>query len=222
VVYVLEAACDRLDVQVAGLRVAIQGFGNVGSWVATELASRGAKVVAASDVHGGVLDVDGLDVPTLVNLAASGRSITEAPNVERITNEELLALECDVLIPAALGEVIHGRNAEHVRARMIVEAANHPVTPEADKLLADMDVRVIPDVLANGGGVTGSYFEWTQNIQQFTWPEEKFNTELKARMVAAFHTVWDTARDRDVSMRKAAFSVAIERVARASRLRGYV
>jgi glutamate dehydrogenase (NAD(P)+) len=141
---------------------------------------------------------------------------------EHISNEELLELDCDVLIPAALGEVVNDGNAEKIRARIIVEAANNPTTPEADKILGDRGVRVVPDVLANAGGVTGSYFEWAQNIQQFRWKETQFNAELQDAMVRAFDATHAFAERHNVSLRKSAFAIGIERVARASRLRGYV
>jgi glutamate dehydrogenase (NAD(P)+) len=222
VVYVLDAACRRWGISLPDLTIAIQGFGNVGSWCATELVARGARVVAVSDVGGGVHRASGLDVPTLVNLVRSGRSVTEAPGVDRITNEELLAVECDVLVPAALGKVIRGDNADTVRARIVAEGANYPVTPLGDKVLTDKGVRVLPDILTNGGGVTGSYFEWSMNIQQFRWPEDRFNEELSRRLCEAFEATADLADERNTSLRKASFAVAIERVARAARLRGYV
>ena len=222
VVYVLEAAARHWDLDMTAMRVAIQGFGNVGSWAAHELHDRGVKVIAASDVTGGVHRAAGLDVPQLVSWAAAHRPFNELPDVDHITNDELLTIDCDVLIPAALGEVLHGDNADEVRARIVVEAANNPTTPEADKVLADAGVRVIPDVLANAGGVTGSYFEWAQNIQQFRWKEERFNTELADMMIRAFTSTVTFAERHNTSLRKAAFAIGIERVARAARLRGYV
>jgi glutamate dehydrogenase (NAD(P)+) len=221
-VYVLEAACARWDLDLSSLTVAIQGFGNVGSWVATELHARGARVVAVSDAYGGVRREDGLDVPALRQLLRDGGPLTDAPGTDRIDNEELLHLDVDVLVPAALGDVIRGDNADGVQARIVAEGANHPTTPEGDKVLADKGVRILPDVLVNGGGVTGSYFEWTQNIQQFRWREERFNEELRTKMVEAFEAVSAYAESHQVGMRLAAFSLGLERVARAVRLRGYV
>ena len=164
---------------------------------------------------------DGLDVGAALDLVTAGGKLVDLSDVDVITNEELLTGPCDVLIPAALGEVIRDDNAEGVQARVVVEAANHPVTPLADKILGDRGVRVIPDILANGGGVTGSYFEWTQNIQQFTWKESRFNEELKDRLRRAFSATADMADERQVSLRQAAFAIAIERVAEAAHLRGY-
>jgi glutamate dehydrogenase (NAD(P)+) len=221
-VYVLEAACKRWDLDLPSLTVAIQGFGNVGSWVATELHERGVRIVAVSDAFGGVLREEGLDIPALRQLLREGGPLADAPGVERIHNDELLHLDVDVLVPAALGDVIRGDNADGVRARIVAEGANHPTTPEGDKVLADKGVRILPDVLVNGGGVTGSYFEWTQNIQQFRWREDRFNEELRMKMVEAFEAVAAYAESKDVGMRLAAFSLGLERVARAVRLRGYV
>jgi glutamate dehydrogenase (NAD(P)+) len=221
-VFVLEAACKRWDLDLSSLTVAIQGFGNVGSWVAAELHQRGARVVAVSDAFGGVIREAGLDVPALRQLLRDGGPLADAPGVEPIDNEALLHLDVDVLVPAALGDVIRGDNADGVRARIVAEGANHPTTPEGDKVLADNGVRILPDVLVNGGGVTGSYFEWTQNIQQFRWREDRFNEELRVKMVEAFEAVAAYAESHQVGMRLAAFSLGLERVARAVRLRGYV
>jgi glutamate dehydrogenase (NAD(P)+) len=221
-VYVLEAAAKRWDIDLESATVAIQGFGNVGSWAARELHERGIRVVAVSDVSGAVYNEKGLDIPALLGWASSKRHLADVDGCEQITNEELLELDCDVLIPAALGEVIHAGNADRVRAGVIIEAANHPTTPEADKILSDRGVRIVADILANAGGVTGSYFEWAMNIQQFRWKEAQFNTELQDAMVRAFDACASFAERRNVSLRQAAFAIGIERVARAARLRGYV
>lgn len=224
VVFVLEAAAKHWGIDLGSQRVAIQGFGNVGSWAARELHLRGIPVVAVSDVSGGRYRPGGLDVAALLGAASAGSLLGEADPAlgDRITNEELLTLDCDVLIPAALGEVIHGGNAAAVKARLVVEAANNPTTPEADKVLNDAGVKVVPDILANAGGVTGSYFEWAQNIQQFRWREDRFNDELGQAMTRAFEATVAFAEAHGTSLRKAAFAIAIERVARAERLRGYV
>jgi glutamate dehydrogenase (NAD(P)+) len=219
---VLDAYCQHHGLDLAAQRVAIQGFGNVGSWTARALHERGAKVVAVSDVNGAVVAPDGIDVPGMVALVGAGGSVTDAVHGEVITNEELLALDCDVLVPAALGEVLTGANAGNVRAKVVLEAANYPVTPQADKLLQDQGVTVIPDILANAGGVTGSYFEWSQNIQQFTWKEERFLAELLDRMQGAFHFTQAFADEHDVPLRQAAYAIGIQRVAAAVRLRGYI
>ena len=225
VVYVLEAAARHWKVDLPAQRVAIQGFGNVGSWAARELLERNVPVVAVSDVSGAVHNAKGLDIGRLLQWTSGRRRLADLESedgTEQITNEELLEIDCDVLIPAALGEVITAANADKVKAKIVVEAANNPTTPDADKILGDCGVRVIPDILANAGGVTGSYFEWAQNIQQFRWKEAKFNEELQDSMVRAFEAVVTFAERGNVTMRKAAFAIGIERVARASRLRGYV
>jgi glutamate dehydrogenase (NAD(P)+) len=219
---VLKAWAKANSVQLDGLRIAIQGFGNVGSWLAHEAAQMGACIVAVSDVSGGVHSGVGLDVEALRLLAGERRPLLDAPGVEAVTNEELLTKDCDVLYPAALGEVIHAGNADAVKARVVLEAANHPVTPDADKILNDRGVVVIPDILANAGGVIGSYFEWTQNIQQFTWKESQFNQELADRLTIAFEQTNANAERLGCTLRHAAFAIGIERVANASRMRGYI
>jgi glutamate dehydrogenase (NAD(P)+) len=224
VVDVLEAHAERRGLVFAGLRLAIQGFGNVGSWVAREAGARGCTVVAVSDVHGGVRHDGGLDVGALVQAVAAGGRVSDTPQpgVDRIDNDELLTGPCDVLVPAALGQVIAGDNAAEVQASVVLEAANYPVTPDGDKVLGDRGITVVPDVLANAGGVTGSYFEWSQNIQQFRWKEERFNAELRDRMRLAYDATADTAAELGCTLRQAAFAIGIRRVAHASRLRGYV
>jgi glutamate dehydrogenase (NAD(P)+) len=221
-VYVLDAYCAHHHRKLSSLRVAIQGFGNVGSWAARELHDRGAKVIAVSDVHGAKVDPDGLDVPALIAHVGTGASITTAAQGDPISNEELLELDGDVLVPAALGEVITDANASRIRAKTIVEAANYPVTPGGDKVLQNNGHDVIPDILANAGGVTGSYFEWSQNIQQFTWKEERFNAELLDRMQGAYTFTQAFADEHGTTLRQAAYAIGITRVATAVRLRGYV
>ena len=221
-VFVLDGWCAHHGRRLKDLRVVIQGFGNVGSWVARELHDRGVKVIAVSDVKGAVVDTHGIDVPGMVAHVGTGGSVIDSGRGDVITNEQLLTLDCDVLVPAALGEVITEANAREVRAKVVVEAANYPVTPGADKLLRDSGVTMIPDILANAGGVTGSYFEWSQNIQQFTWKEERFSAELLDRMQGAYHFTQAFADDHQVTLRQAAYAIGIQRVAAAARLRGYV
>jgi glutamate dehydrogenase (NAD(P)+) len=221
-VYVLAAAAKHWGVALSDKTVAIQGFGNVGSWAGVELANRGIKVIAVSDRHGGVYRASGLDMPALVDLARNGQPVTEAKDCDNVSNEELLELDCDVLLPAALGEVIRKDNADRIRAGIVLEAANYPTTPDGDKILNSRGVRVIPDVLANGGGVVGSYFEWTQNIQQFTWKESRFNEELSDKLSEGFDSVAGFADYHQCSMRTAAYAIGITRVDKAARLRGYV
>ena len=221
-VFILEAFMKSRPVEPIGLRVAIQGFGNVGAVMAWELFKRGALVVAVSDVSGGRFSDGGLDIPALTDAHRKGAPLVEVDVGDSITNAELLELDCDVLVPAALGEVITQDNADRVRAAVVIEAANYPVTPKADEILASAGIPVIPDILANAGGVTGSYFEWTQNIQQFTWKEDHFNAELADRLDLAFEAVDARADRHGCSMRRAAYAIGLERVAEATQIRGYL
>jgi glutamate dehydrogenase (NAD(P)+) len=222
VVYCLEDAAKDIGVDLEGATVAIQGFGNVGSWAARLIGELGCEVVAVSDVRGGVYREDGLSVQSVYDHVRETGSVVEATGTEPITNEELLELDVDVLIPAALDRVIHEGNADRVKARIVVEAANHPVTPAGDAILQEAGRVVIPDILANAGGVTVSYFEWVQNIQQFRWEEEQVNAELKKTMSRAWRNVYGRATVDAVPLRLAAFAIAVEKVERAARLRGYV
>jgi glutamate dehydrogenase (NAD(P)+) len=221
VVYCLAEAARDYGIDLAGATVAVQGFGNVGSWVARLAPELGCRVVAVSDVRGGVVRQAGLDVEAIVEHVAATGSVVDAAGTEPITNEELLELDVDVLVPAALDRVIHKGNADRVRARIVMEAANHPVTPDADDVLEAAGIVVVPDILANAGGVTVSYFEWVQNIQQFRWDEEHVNTELRKRMDAAWATVYARATADAIPLRLAAFSISVERVEQADKLRGY-
>ena len=221
VVWALEEMLTDLGAgAVTGKRCAIQGFGNVGSWTARFLHERGAKVVAVSDVTGGVTSPEGLDIPALITHARGRGSVAGFPGSDAVTNEALLTLDVDVLIPAALGGVLTKDNARDVRARWVVEAANGPTTPEADEILQARGVVVLPDIYTNAGGVTVSYFEWVQNVQQFTWDEDKVNAELHRHMREAYATIARVGREHRVPFRTAAFIVAIGRVGRATVLRG--
>ncbi len=219
---VLGAWCAHHGRSLDGLRLAIQGFGNVGTWTARTAVERGATVVAVSDVGGGVYDASGLDIEALCTAVRHGDLVGDAGAGDVLTNEELLALDCDVLVPAALGQVITDRNAGAVQASVVLECANYPVTPDGDAILNDRGIVVIPDILANAGGVTGSYFEWTMNIQQFTWRVSTFNDELAQRLRTAYVATQAFADANDCTLRRAAYSIGVERVAAASRLRGYV
>ena len=221
-VNVLEDAAKDLDVDLVGAKVAVQGFGNVGSWFARLVRELGCRVVAVSDVRGGIYNADGLDVDAVFAHSKESGSVVDAPETESITNEELLELDVEVLCPAALDRVINERNADRIKARMIVEAANHPVTPAADDILHAGGKVVIPDILANAGGVTVSYFEWVQNIQQFRWEEDRVNLELRKTMSRAWESVYGRARRDEIPLRLAAFAIAVEKVDHADRLRGYV
>ncbi len=212
-------ACKAFGVSLNGAAIAIQGFGNVGSWAARLLAKEGARIVAVSDVHGGICSPEGLDIDAVsMHLKESG-SVVDMPGTRAIDNEEILMLPVDVLIPAALGGVIHEDNVNDVRAKIVVEAGNSPVTPEADRVLRQRQARIVPDILANAGGVTVSYFEWVQNLQQFRWSLDDVNTRLEERMMAAWNRVFDVHQAQKLPLRVAAYVVALERVAEATRQR---
>ncbi|MGH7664604.1 MAG: Glu/Leu/Phe/Val family dehydrogenase [Gemmatimonadaceae bacterium] len=217
---VTESAAGDFGVDLDGATVAIQGFGNVGSWTAHHLAAAGARIVAVSDVEGGVFNGDGLDPAKLMSEVEASGSVTGIGGAESITNEDLLALDVDVLVPAALGGVIDKANAGDVRARLIVEGANAPLTPEADAILAEREIPVLPDILANAGGVTVSYFEWVQNTQRFRWSAERVDEELVRTLHGAYSDVRRAAEEFDVPLRVAAFILAVRRVAAATQLRG--
>lgn len=206
------------------LTMAIQGFGNVGSWAARIADEHGYRVVAVSDVAGGIHAPGGLDVVKLLAHVAETGSVVDFPNSEPISNADLLALDVDILVPAALGEVITHHNADDVRARVVVEAANHPVTPVADAWLADRGVTVVPDILANGGGVTVSYYEWVQNNQEIRWEEDEVNRRLTRKLQVAYRQCREfmDAHDDATTLREAAFSLAVDRVVEAATLRGYL
>jgi glutamate dehydrogenase (NAD(P)+) len=206
--------------EIRGKTFAVQGFGNVGSWTCRFLAGRGGRIVAVSDARGGVHNPEGLDIAALTaHVRATGWIGGFAGGVP-IANEALLLLDVDVLVPAALGGVITEDNARDVRARIVLEAANAPTTPRADEILQSRGVTVLPDILVNAGGVTVSYFEWAQNIQQFSWEEDRVTAELGRHMREAYATLARVAREHKVSFRTAAFIVAIGRVGRATVLRG--
>ncbi len=200
--------------------IAIQGFGNVGTYTAAYLEKAGGKVVAISDVSGGLLNRDGLNISAAIDWVKDKGSLAEFPGGERISNEELLVLDVDVLIPAALGGVLTEDNAKEVRAKMIIEAANGPTTPEADAIFRKREILVLPDILANAGGVTVSYFEWVQNQQYFRWDLGRVREELEKTLTRGFDRVWATAEEKKVPLRTAAYLLAIGRVGRAEILGG--
>lgn len=223
VVITTEHAAKYLNRPLEGATVAVQGFGNVGSWTARLIVDLGCTVVAVSDVRGGIHNPAGLDIAAVMTHVQENGSVVDCPGTQPVSNEDLLLLDVDWLIPAALGGVIHARNADAIKARAIVEAANHPVTPEADAILGDRGVVVLPDIMANSGGVTVSYFEWTQNIQQYRWEEQRVNAELTRIMGKMFEDVADFKEHHEkASWREAAFALGVERVSQAVQLRGYV
>jgi glutamate dehydrogenase (NAD(P)+) len=218
-----DAALRELDRDADGATMAIQGFGNVGSWAARLAAERGYRVVAVSDVHGAIHAEAGLDVAEVrAHLAETG-SVVDCPGSEPITNEELLELDVDVLMPAALGGVITDENADRIRADVVVEGANHPVTPLADAQLADRGVLVVPDILANAGGVIVSYFEWVQNNQELHWRHDDVVGRLEHKLDTAYRTCRDFQDAHEgINLRQAAFALAVDRVVEAASLRGYL
>ncbi len=216
----VEEAASRLGIRLEGAKVVVQGFGKVGSVVALLLHAFGCKIVAVSDVKGGVYNPNGLNPVQLTAHKRQHRTVATYANGDFVSNEELLELPCDILIPAAVEGVINERNADRIRARLIVEAANSPVTLEADQILRDKGVFVVPDILANAGGVVVSYFEWVQDIQQFFWTEQEVNERLRQVIRRAFGEVWGIMQDRSTDMRTAAYILAVSRVAEAIWMRG--
>jgi glutamate dehydrogenase (NAD(P)+) len=203
-----------------GTTVAVQGFGNVGSYFAKFVAELGATVVAISDSTGGIHNPNGIDVASAFAHKRGGGSLAELKGGDAISNDELLLLDCDVLAPCALEQVITLDNADQVRARLVVEGSNGPVTPAADDVLEGNGVLVLPDVLANAGGVVVSYFEWVQGLQEYFWKEVEVNAKLNDIVSRAFDETWETAQSRKLPMRVASYGLAVQRVAEATVTRG--
>lgn len=214
----------KLDIPMAGTTVAVQGMGNVGSVTAKLLHREGMKVVAVSDVSGGIYDPAGLDIPAiLAYLAQDPKNLLssyDAPGLVRIGNKELLETEAELLVPAALENQINADNAANIRAKIVIEAANGPITNEGDAILREKGILVVPDILANAGGVVVSYFEWVQNIQALCWSEERVNEELKSIMDVAFDEVWQITKEKDTTLRIGAYLIAVRRVVEARKGRG--
>jgi len=200
--------------------VAIQGFGNVGGVTARLLRDMGCKIVAVSDISGGIYNPNGIDIQRVTRHSREHGSLKGAPGTEAVTNTELLELPCDILVPAALENQITGKNAARVKARLIIEAANGPTTPEAEQILDDMGVTIVPDILANAGGVTVSYFEWVQDLQRFFWAENEINSRLETIMTRSYHAVCAKAKEQETNLRMGAYLLAVARVAEATELRG--
>jgi glutamate dehydrogenase/leucine dehydrogenase len=219
-VFVIRAACNVLNIKMDGAKAAIQGFGNAGSIAAELLVRDGVRVVAVSDSRGSILNPAGLDLAALTMHKAKSGSVTNFPGAENIDTEQLLELNCDILIPAALENQITLENADRIHARIIAEAANGPTTPDADQVLHSKGIMVLPDILANAGGVTVSYFEWVQDLQELFWDEDDVNRRLEKIMVKAFDDVHWTAKKYNTDMRTGAYILAIDRVATATRSRG--
>lgn len=221
-VYMFREAAPHLGLSPSGSRFVIQGFGNVGSWAARVLQGLGATMVGVSDVHGAVRSASGIDADALSEHVAGGGAVTDFEGVEEIDPADLIATPCEILIPAALGGMIHEGNADEVDCQVIVEGANSPTTPKADAILADKGIKVIPDVMANAGGVVCSYFEWVQNLQHFRWDEREVNDKLGNVMRRTFRDVAARGKSEGINLREAAYLLGIERVIEASRTRGYV
>jgi glutamate dehydrogenase (NAD(P)+) len=203
-----------------GLSVAVQGFGNVGSYLSKFLAEAGAKVVAVSDSSGGIYNPNGIDIPAAIARKQETGSLEGLRGAEPISNDDLLLVDCDVLAPCALEQVITGENADKVRAKIVCEGANGPLTPTADEILEERGVLILPDVLANAGGVVVSYFEWVQGLQEYFWKETEVNAKLNDIVTRAFTETWNFRQQRETSMRVAAYGLAVERVAHATTIRG--
>jgi glutamate dehydrogenase (NAD(P)+) len=218
--YCIRDAIRKRSLSIDGLRVAIQGFGNVGSHLARLLAEDGARVIAISDSRGGLYNANGIDVQAALAHKRESGSLEGLKGADAISNEELLLLDCDVLAPCALEQVLTEENADQVKAQIICEGANGPTTPPADDILETKGVLILPDVLANAGGVVVSYFEWVQGLQEYFWKEAEVNAKLNDIVTRAFNETWATREGKSVSMREAAYGLAVTRVAEATTTRG--
>ncbi|XP_017702140.1 glutamate dehydrogenase 1, mitochondrial isoform X3 [Phoenix dactylifera] len=221
VLFAAQALLAEYGKSISDQRFVIQGFGNVGSWAAQLISEAGGKVIAVSDVTGAVKNSNGLDILKLLKHSKESHGVKGFGGGDALDPNLLLMEDCDVLIPAALGGVINRGNANDIRAKFIIEAANHPTDPEADEILSKKGVLILPDIFANSGGVTVSYFEWVQNIQGFMWDEEKVNCELKTYMTRGFKHVKEMCRTHNCDLRMGAFTLGVNRVARATVLRGW-
>ncbi|KAH9318504.1 hypothetical protein KI387_020273 [Taxus chinensis] len=221
VLFATEALLAEYGKGIPDQRFVVQGFGNVGSWAAELIHEKGGKVVAVSDITGAIKNTNGLDIPALMKHMKQNGGVKDFGGADSIDPKTLLLEDCDVLIPAALGGVLNRENAGEVKAKFIIEAANHPTDPEADEILSNKGVIILPDIYANAGGVTVSYFEWVQNIQGFMWDETKVNAELKTYMTRAFQNLKEMCTTHNCNLRMGAFTLGVNRVARATVLRGW-
>ena len=222
VAYLLQEVAVDLGLNTNWAKIVVQGFRNVGSWAARLIHDSGCRVIAVSCVDGGLYNAAGLDIARLQQYQEQTGGILGFDGGGPISNRELLALDCDVLVPAAVDNVITEDNAHDIKAHLILEAANHPITPEADRILNQGGVTILPDILVNAGGVIVSYFEWTQNLQEFRWEESRVNEELKKTILKAYHAVWTRSIKQQITHRQASFDIGVQRVARAVELRGFV
>ncbi|TMM11341.1 MAG: glutamate dehydrogenase [Actinobacteria bacterium] len=220
--YLYEEAAPELGLKPEDTRVVLQGYGNVGSWAARILQDLGGTLVAVSDASGAIRSDAGIDAHALAEVVRDHGKVGDMEGVDRISPEELLETECELFIPAALGGMIHKQNAGRLRCKLMIEGANSPTTPAADEILADNGVHVIPDVMANAGGVVVSYFEWVQNLQHFRWEEDEVNDRLRKIMRRAYREVREKAADEKLPLRPAAYELGIERVVEAATTRGYI
>lgn len=218
--YAVDEAMRVKAIPTAGARVAIQGFGNAGMYAAELMQKAGYTIVAVSDSRGGVANPNGLDVAGVIAHKAETGSVVGFTGGERISNKDVLEYDCDVLVPAALEKVITAENAPRIRAKIVAEAANGPTLPEADEILHERGIMVLPDILANAGGVTVSYFEWVQDLQESFWEEDEINERLKRKMTRAFNETYEQSQRLNIDMRRGAYVVAVSRVAEATKLRG--
>jgi len=221
-VYMFREAAPHLGLSPADTTFAVQGYGNVGSWAARIMQQLGSKMVAVSDANGAIRSDEGIDANALHDFISGGGVITEFEGAEPIDPEDLVAVPCDVFLPAALGGMIHEGNADRMQCKVIVEGANSPTTPAADEILRGKDVYIIPDVMANAGGVVVSYFEWVQNLQHFRWDEREVNDKLGTIMRRSYREVSSRSKEEGIDLREGAYLVGIERVVEAARTRGYV
>jgi glutamate dehydrogenase (NAD(P)+) len=218
--YVVREAVKKTGLSLSGARVAVQGYGNAGAIAARLLSDDGATVIAVSDSKGGIYNSKGIDPMGALRYKMEHGKLSGFSGSDDISNQDILEVDCDILVPAALESVITERNADKIKAKMIAEAANGPTTPEADSILFDKGILVLPDILANAGGVTVSYFEWAQNIQGYYWAEDEVNQKLERVMKQAFKDVYEIANNSSINMRTGAYMLAISRVAEVTRLRG--
>ena len=220
VFFTIKEVAKEFELNLDGSTAIIQGFGNVGSYAAQFLDEVGCKILAISDISGGYYDESGIDIKNSIEYIKKNGSLDGFKEGKKISNEEILNLKCDFLIPAALASVINKSNAENLNCKFVIEAANGPTTPAGHDILKQMNIPVIPDILTNAGGVVVSYFEWVQNLQQFKWTEEEVNSKLETKISSTFEEVSSVRKEKNVSFRRSAFMVAIDRVAKAELLRG--
>ena len=220
VVFSAEKALEKMKMSMDKITMVIHGFGNVGQHAALYAHQRGARVLAVSDVSGGIYNANGLDIPAVLRYVSEHKLVRGCPNTEPVTNEQILTLKCDILAPCAMENVIHGENAHQIDAKIIVEGANGPCTNDASKILTERGILCVPDILANGGGVIVSYFEWVQGLQHYFWNEDEVNNKMKQIITGAFDKVWELKTEKNIDMRTAAMGQAVRRLERAMLLRG--